>query len=370
MADIKRVSDAVCRRAGIDAPAKANCEANVRKTEIVADCILDKSQAAAIRCINAKMPGAARFAASSAAPAPGAATPKDVLKKIDAAKSATDFSNISDNELKLITDDEIAKMTDVERKILAKLPASPGEATRIHNALAAAKGGKKSKAGHGGPFVEVGAGIALSTPKPGDSINPAGSLGGNEIQTGAYGVGDSPSGNYPGHRFELPLGYAIPIQDDLNVRLGLYLRRTVVQQGYENPMFDRSFPTLTQTSYMALIGIEKYFTPQFSAFADVMLGVTSNSFPDGTSGNLETSTQATQYAPLSGLEGNFLSGGIRGGVAYHFNSWLAGYGALSLIGDATKAVAKTDGGGNFEYGLFGIETTAILGLRFTLPKSE
>lgn len=375
MADIKRVSDAVCRRAGIDAPAKANCEANVRKTEIVADCILDKSQAAAIRCINTKMPGAARFAASSAAPAP-AATGHDVYVKIKQGltPSPAELQKIDAayiQELMKSEEIEFSKRTPADKdkveelNVLRGLPAA--DYPTIAAAIAAAKGGPKAQASdlsdHNGFFAEAGCGLALSTATYSDSVTDADSIAkDNSIKTGAFGAGKSPSGAFPGGRCGLSLGYAVKAANDVYIRFGIHGRASGIRQGYENPQFGRSVSDLTQLSGMAFIGVEKYFTPEFSAFLDGRLGFTNNTF-DNNADNLQTSAQANQYAKLSQLEGSVLSGGAQVGVAYRLFGLLSAFAALDVYTDATKASAPTEGGGAMDFGLKGAEVTGTVGLR-------
>ncbi len=297
--------------------------------------------------------------------------PAAILEKVSKAVGSgapVDPADLPKITTEFITTKANATQKDAIRSILKALDPNSSEAKRIATALGDVKEPVKPAndldlGSHGGWFAEAGYGLALTSSTYYDSVNPAGSLGGDAIRTGSYGVGKKPSGNYPGHRFDLSAGYAIPVQNGLNVRVGAHVRFSSIQQGYENPQFGRSVPDMSQFSAMALVGIEKYITPDFAIFADARFGITSNSFPSGTTGNLQTSAQATQYADLKSMEGVFLSGGAQAGAAYRLIGPLSVFAALGIYGDATKATAKTDGGGNLEYGTTGVELSGTVGLK-------
>lgn len=378
MADIATVSKAVCTKPDRTAPEQANCEANVRNALVVDSCVTGKSKSAAIKCIGKKLPGPALWAPPAGS---GAPTPAELINKVRAGGSlAPDEQKVVNAHIEKLLASEavpskdrtpadqvnVAELGQI-RDAAEKNPAIKGildAATAVFNLK---KGGNDSSGSEFGKrsgfFAEAGVGLALTTATYGDSVTDADSVASdNAIKTGAYGVGRSPSGNYPGHRFEGSLGYAFAVDKDLNIRLGAHYRKSVVQQGFENPTYGRSVSDLYQDSLMVLLGVERHLSPSVSVFADLMVGATRNAFADN-SGYLPTSAASTQYAPLKNLERVVMSGGIRGGVVWRLFGLLSVYSALSVYTDASDAETRTDGGRAFKYGTRGAEATATVGVK-------
>lgn len=248
-------------------------------------------------------------------PAPAATTPKDVLKKIDAAKSTLDFSNISDNELKLITDDEIAKMTDVERKILAKLPASPGEATRIHNALAAAKGDKSSDSSFGKAHLK----LFLNVPVVSDRqffMSKFGSAGDVPHFTSIGGN----TGGFPGFELSLDGSYDVYTKGlekgaDLVANLGGMITGNNLSVNSNDRIIDKDntaelfnlqiaprakvgvrFANIVQVSLLAGLGLDLYFGGNGKVdTAHPMANTSLNNIPNGLIAPLGVDIDFTNY---------------------------------------------------------------------------
>lgn len=365
MADITSIKKAVCTKApGADpaqkAAAKANCEANMERVDVKA-CSYGTSVAKATSCVKKLVPS---IFDAPAAPV----TADDVVKKLGRGEtpSAEELAKITPEYIKgLIAnkdkDNNAIKLAAIEEA--AKTNGTIKTALAAATAVAIAGGNESSMGSHSGFFAEADFGLALSTATYSDSVTDADTIASdNPIKTGAHGVGKSPSGAYPGHRYGVSLGYAVPVAKDVNIRVGLHGRSSAIQQGYENPQFGRSISDMSQLSGMAFIGAEKYFTPEFSIFADARIGVTHNKFSNNK-GNLQTSAQANQYAALKDLEGFVLSGGAQIGATYRIYGLLSAYAALEIYGDATKASAKTDGGGAMDFGTKGVEFSGTAGLR-------
>lgn len=360
---------------GAPAPAaeKAACEANV--TKVGPDCVASSTTNKALeKCIKGKLPGMSLWTA----PVDPPPTPGDLINKVRAGGSlnSAEQTVVNAHIETLLTSEAVPNKdrSDADKANIAALGQLRADAATnpaLKNILDDAEKAFKAKQKPAEPefgkrsgfFAEGGCGLAITTATYGDSVTNADPVAtNNPINTGAYGVGRSPSGNFPGYRCDGSVGYAKPVNDGLNVRFGVSYRDSVVRQGFESPLYGRSVPNLYQTSWMAFLGIEKQLTPRASVFVDAMLGWTDNKFADNT-GYLQTSAQGTQYGALSALEGRVLSGGGRVGGAYRLFEYLSVYGALSVYGDATKAAAKTDGGGAFEYGTTGPEVTGTVGVR-------
>ncbi len=310
---------------------------------------------------------------ASTSAAPAATTVEDVVKKIGTGGTPTD------EELKLVTGKYIEDLkeskNEVKLTVLRTLQGSSPEVSRIKAALVGSTSATpdsrpvrsdrgSSTFNRGGFFAGGGYGLSFTSASYSDTTTEGNPTAiDNSINTGPFGVGKSPSGNYPGHRFDAHVGYAFPVSTDVNVRSGLSLRLSKVQQGYENPQFGRSVSDMSQNSFLAFIGVEKEVAERLSVFADLMVGVTNNSFSDN-SGTLQTSPLATQIAQLKRLEGNFLAGAVRVGAAYMVLPRLSIYTALSLHIDTTRADAVTEGGGRFSYGTKGVEATGTIGVEF------
>lgn len=401
MANINYIQDKVCGPFG--GADLETCKANVAESPAVQDCINKNNQNnSALTCVQKKI-NRTHKTGQTFDPLASRGTPADaVVKKI------YDKQPISDPEAALIDEAYVKNTNKAMRDVLAGtdpdkntkdakriqsltaayqilLDSDTSEATKkkidpaqlsaeLKERLKKEKSVDVDAADASLPnkdefFIDLTVGLALTTATYRDNFMDADSIASdNPIGTDALNAGKSPSGNFPGQRYDLTLGYGHMKSDKLRIRTGLYGRYSAIQQGYENPQLGRQVSDLKQISVMPFIGIEYYISPNFSVFGDLMVGLTSNTFSDN-SGNLPTSATALEgHASLKQLEGEFLSGQIHGGAAYNINRWVALTASLAVYGDATQAESTLDGGGTINYGTTGVEVTGSVGVRVRLGK--